>query len=555
MRAAVLSLGACLLALGLWCAASAGVLAEEVTEGTTGETEATPEEPEETPGEPEKIPFDETTITVQFEKTKSKLNDDPDDGQYYYKGENLHPTINVYYDEEIDDTDGIPSSEIVKKNGKKYHRILLEKGVDYKKKFEDPCKDPGEYTVTITAKGDRFASGSVVKKYKILNKHVWGSWTKTVQPTVFKEGTKKRTCSICGESKTKAVAKVTPTVTLNMKTIELQKKQSTSAFEVSGLARGDYVKSYQSGSKNIFTVSSKGVIKAGAKTGKAKLTVTLGSGKKATATVKVKKGIVKTTSIDLRATSLMLLKGGTYTLQATQKPLTSQEKITYSSSNKKVATVTSGGVIKAKKKGTATITVTSGSKKKTCKISVEKGSNSAFLKICSRIATEIMADGDWTYYSGTGMARNYEEARAREKRQTSCASYVNFCMQEFGTLGKEMAFYSDTSGKLVCKTATTADGRKLSAADVRESIEKYYDFINVGGKIATKTDLQPGDICLWNGHTNIFAGYNSSGVPTWYDAGRGSTKAGKPGSVFTNMYRATTMGTSLKIYMIMRLKK
>ena len=44
-------------------------------------------------------------------------------------------------------------------------------------------------------------------------------------------------------------------------------------------------------------------------------------------------------------------------------PVTSKEKVTYSSSNKKVATVSSKGVIKAKKAGTAKITVKSGSKK------------------------------------------------------------------------------------------------------------------------------------------------------------------------------------------------
>ncbi|MFR7388606.1 MAG: Ig-like domain-containing protein [Blautia faecis] len=40
------------------------------------------------------------------------------------------------------------------------------------------------------------------------------------------------------------------------------------------------------------------------------------------------------------------------------------QKVTYTTSNKKVATVTAKGVITAKKKGTATITVKSGSKSK-----------------------------------------------------------------------------------------------------------------------------------------------------------------------------------------------
>ncbi|MCQ5299969.1 Ig-like domain-containing protein [Blautia wexlerae] len=40
------------------------------------------------------------------------------------------------------------------------------------------------------------------------------------------------------------------------------------------------------------------------------------------------------------------------TLKPVISPITSQEKVTYSSSNKKIATVSSSGVITGKKKGT-----------------------------------------------------------------------------------------------------------------------------------------------------------------------------------------------------------
>ena len=66
-----------------------------------------------------------------------------------------------------------------------------------------------------------------------------------------------------------------------------------------------------------------------------------------------------------------LKKGKTLTLKPAVTPLTSVQKVTYRSSNKKVATVTSKGVIKAKKKGTAVITVKSGSKTAKCKITVK----------------------------------------------------------------------------------------------------------------------------------------------------------------------------------------
>ena len=60
-----------------------------------------------------------------------------------------------------------------------------------------------------------------------------------------------------------------------------------------------------------------------------------------------------------------------FKIKAIATPKNTDEKITFKSSNKKVATVTSKGVVKGLKKGTATITVQSGSKKMTCKVTVK----------------------------------------------------------------------------------------------------------------------------------------------------------------------------------------
>ena len=53
------------------------------------------------------------------------------------------------------------------------------------------------------------------------------------------------------------------------------------------------------------------------------------------------------------------------------EPITCVQKAVYTSSNKKIATVSSKGVIKAKKKGKATITVKVGKKKVKCKVTVK----------------------------------------------------------------------------------------------------------------------------------------------------------------------------------------
>ena len=89
-----------------------------------------------------------------------------------------------------------------------------------------------------------------------------------------------RTSKGCKEKRT-ASKKLTPTIKVTATSIKLKVKQSTSKIKVSGFAKGDSVKSWTSSNKKIATVDKKGVIKAGKKTGTARITVTLKSGKKA----------------------------------------------------------------------------------------------------------------------------------------------------------------------------------------------------------------------------------------------------------------------------------
>lgn len=149
--------------------------------------------------------------------------------------------------------------------------------------------------------------------------------------------------------------------------LKLKTGQSTTALKATGFAKGDYVKKVVSSNTNIVTVTSvkkTGTFKltAGKKTGTAKVAVYLASGKKATAKVTVQKSTVKTEKITATK-KLTLKKGETYKKLASSvvlTPITSQEKITYSTSNKSVATVNYKGVIEAKKPGTAKITIKSG---------------------------------------------------------------------------------------------------------------------------------------------------------------------------------------------------
>ena len=80
--------------------------------------------------------------------------------------------------------------------------------------------------------------------------------------------------------------------------------------------------------------------------------MTLAGGVVKTVNVTIQKGTVKTTKISGVPKKITLKKGKKQTLAPVLAPITTQQKVTYTTSNKKVCTVTKGGVITAKKKGT-----------------------------------------------------------------------------------------------------------------------------------------------------------------------------------------------------------
>ena len=204
------------------------------------------------------------------------------------------------------------------------------------------CREAGEKTYTCTVCGYQKKV-----KYTADHNYVWKTISKA---TVFEPEKQQGRCSMCGTVVNKDNGKkLTATIKLNATSIKLQKKQTTKKIKVT-MANGDSVKSWTSSNKKIATVDKKGVIKAGKKTGTARITVTLKSGKKANLKVKVQTSKVKTTKISGLKKNVILKKGQKLALKPVISPLTSQEKVIYTSSNKKVATVSKRGTITAKKK-------------------------------------------------------------------------------------------------------------------------------------------------------------------------------------------------------------
>lgn len=228
------------------------------------------------------------------------------------------------------------------------------------------CGQSGSQHLECTICGQKGASTTI----PATGKHSYGSYTVTKRATAVSNGTKTRTCSVCGAKDNASIPKLEAMIKLNCKSLTLKVGQSTKSVKVSGLAEGDSVASWKSANTRIVKVKSNGKIIAQKQTGTTKVTVTLESGLKKSITVKVQKSAVRTTEISGLPGDVFLSKGEKITLKPTITPLTSQDKVTYKSSNKKVASVSSKGIVQGKKAGQAKITVKSGKKKFTVTVKV-----------------------------------------------------------------------------------------------------------------------------------------------------------------------------------------
>lgn len=191
--------------------------------------------------------------------------------------------------------------------------------------------------------------------------HAMGGWVITQQPTALADGVQTRTCSRCGYAETAGIARLAATGTLNATYLPLKIKKSVT-LKVNGLAAGDYVTSWKTSNAKIATVDARSGRVTGKKTGTAYITATMASGLTLKATIKVQKGAVQASSIWVNTRSVTLSQNQATQLLTSITPITAPQKASYSSSNKKVATVSGNGRIVGKKAGKATITVRVGKK-------------------------------------------------------------------------------------------------------------------------------------------------------------------------------------------------
>jgi len=207
------------------------------------------------------------------------------------------------------------------------------------------------------------------EEYAIQLGHSFGNWTVITAATAEREGLESRTCTMCGRKETRRIAKLSSYVRLKADNLPLKVKQSFNLTKALEKAKGDTVVSWSSTNPKVAAVNRKGKV-VGKKKGTAIITVKMRSGATASVKVKVQKNAVKTKKVKVSKKKITLKKGKSQKIKTEITPLTSQDKVKYSSSNKKVAVVSAKGKITAKKPGKAKITVRSGRKRAVIKVTV-----------------------------------------------------------------------------------------------------------------------------------------------------------------------------------------
>ena len=226
------------------------------------------------------------------------------------------------------------------------------------------CQWKGIDIVSDASQGDKLNQATIHFMKKSV--HEFSDWTITIPATALTAGMKERTCTVCGEKQTSVIKKLTPKLKLGKTSVKLAKTKSV--FLKIAFAKGDKI-TVKSSNEKIATAAyiaktNKLKIAARKTPGTATITVTTKTRKKAV--VKVTVPEVKTTKITCKAVTIK--KGKTVTLKPVVKPALTDDKLTFKSADKKIASVTAKGVVKGKKKGTTTITVKSG--KKSVKVTV-----------------------------------------------------------------------------------------------------------------------------------------------------------------------------------------
>ena len=207
------------------------------------------------------------------------------------------------------------------------------------------CKEAGYSGDTYCADcGVKISSGQTIAKTK---NHNWDGGVITTEPTCTERGEKTFTCTICGNTNTKKVNATGHSYGAYKVVKEPTNKRKGLKSKTCSVC-GKIV--YEAIPKTNFSPTDSSETNPDQNPQTSQKT---------------------TRKIKLNRRKLTLKKGKSFRLKVTLTPADSQDKITYKTSNKKIATVSKTGKIKAKKKGKVKITVISGKKKAVCTVKVK----------------------------------------------------------------------------------------------------------------------------------------------------------------------------------------
>mgnify|MGYP005778585253 CR=1 FL=1 len=131
-----------------------------------------------------------------------------------------------------------------------------------------------------------------------------------------------------------------------------------------------------------------------------------------------------------------------------------------------------------------------------------------WFQVCEKVGKDLV---DYGFSYGN---RNMStlSASIKKGRKSNCASYVSWCLQEFGILNKGETFYTKR-GRIIKKFKSWHGKVKIIRMNKR----------------VDKAKLKPGDIVGWGDmiHTNIYAGKNANGEKLWYDGGSAAADTGR----------------------------
>ena len=171
---------------------------------------------------------------------------------------------------------------------------------------------------------------------------------------------------------------------------------------------------------------------------------------------------------------------------------------------------------------------------------VESANMARWMSICDNMASNI--EKKHFVYSNSSTKNTYRAA-AKKRRRSNCALYVSWCLQQYGAFRSGQTIYIRRGSSHIKKNFSRWNKKKVQVIRVN--------------KRASRVKLKKGDVVLWNsiGHTNIYAGENSSGDRLWYDAGKSATYGHHSGSRFKNIGKKTQgFLDSKKISYIIRIK-